>query len=224
MNLPPSRRGSYPILKSLHICGRRCDKGWPNHHSRTFDGSPVMSRRHIARCGNNGARSHADRLLANAAAHANSRDPDLKLLVGYVSADFHEHSVAYFSSSILRAHDHDRFEIVCFDNTEHTDGVTERLKQYANRWHRIARMTDDAVAQLIRREQIDILVDLGGHTADNRLPVFARKPAPVQLTYLGYPDTTGMCAMDYRITDAIADPPGQTERFHSEQLISLPRG
>ena len=100
--------------------------------------------------------------------------------------------------------------------------MTGRLRGLSDQWRDIAGKTDDRVAALIREDRIDILVDLAGHTAGNRLLVFARKPAPVQVTWLGYPNTTGLEAMDYRLTEAVSDPPGQTERWHSEELIRLP--
>jgi predicted O-linked N-acetylglucosamine transferase (SPINDLY family) len=101
--------------------------------------------------------------------------------------------------------------------------MTERLKQRSHHWHNIRGKTDDDVAALIRADAIDILIDLAGHTENNRLPVFARKPAPVQVTYLGYPNTTGLRTIDYRLTDIEADPPGQ-EPYHTEQLVRLPHG
>src|SRR5205823_244209 len=89
-------------------------------------------------------------------------------------------------------------------------------------WRFTLGRTDDELAQLIRQDRIDILVDLAGHTTDNRLCMFARKPAPVQVTCFGYPNTTGLASMDYRLTDAYGDPPGMTDRYHSEELIRLP--
>src|SRR5207302_503647 len=106
-------------------------------------------------------------------------------------------------------------------NATGSDAVTARLKNHAHHWREIAALTDEQAAALIRDDRIDVLVDLAGHTADNRLLIFARKPAPVQVTYLGYPDTTGLKTIDYRNTDAHADPPGMTERFHSENLARL---
>jgi predicted O-linked N-acetylglucosamine transferase (SPINDLY family) len=102
------------------------------------------------------------------------------------------------------------------------DDVTDRLRGKCDLWRDITALTDDQAAEMIRRDEIDILVDLAGHTVRNRLTLFGRKPAPVQVTYLGFPNTTGVRAIDYRMTDALADPVGQTERFHVEKLIRLP--
>jgi len=104
------------------------------------------------------------------------------------------------------------------------DAVTQRLRGLCDRWRDVGGMSDAEVARLVRNDQIDILIDLAGHTAGNRLAMFAHKPAPVQISYLGYPATTGLKAIDYRITDDIADPPGQTEAFHTERLLRISPG
>jgi predicted O-linked N-acetylglucosamine transferase (SPINDLY family) len=114
--------------------------------------------------------------------------------------------------------------LYCYSDVRRPDAVTARIRKSAVVWRELRGLSDPQAADLIRRDQVDILVDLAGHTARNRLLVFARKPAPVQVTYLGYPDTTGLNTIDYRLTDAWADPPGQTERFHTEELVRLPRG
>src|SRR5581483_5582392 len=100
--------------------------------------------------------------------------------------------------------------------------MTRRLGQYADHWFDCAGMSDEELAGQIRHDQIDILVDLTGHTAANRMLLFARKPAPLQITWLGYPGTTGLETMDYRLTDELSDPPGMTEAFYSEKLLRLP--
>lgn len=153
----------------------------------------------------------------------NTPDPDRRLRVGYVSADFCIHSVSNFLLPLLANHSAEEIEIACYSNTERQDEVTRRLQTLARLWRDIRNMSDDEVARLIRGDQIDILVDLSGHTARGRLRVFGRRAAPLQLTYLGYPDTSGLPTMDYRLTDAWADPPGQ-EAFHTERLIRLPGG
>lgn len=147
-----------------------------------------------------------------------------RLRIGYVSPDFRTHSVAFFFEPLLRAHNRDRFEIHCYSNVLAPDAVTERLKEQAEQWHDIRRLSDEEAVEKIRADRIDILVDLAGHTADNRLGIFARRAAPVQMTWLGYPATTGISAMDYRITDAVADPEGVSDSYHSERLIRLPDG
>jgi predicted O-linked N-acetylglucosamine transferase (SPINDLY family) len=169
------------------------------------------------------AQTHAMPLADDIQPHGN--DPGhRRLRIGYVSPDFRVHSVAYFFEPLLNAHDRTAFEIICYANVRQPDAVTERLQGLADKWHNIVHMADDRVADLVREDGVDILVDLAGHTAHNRMLVFARKPAPVQVTYLGYPNTTGLATMDYRLTDAWADPPGQTEKFHVEELLRLPGG
>ena len=146
-----------------------------------------------------------------------------KIRVGYVSADFHQHSVAFFLEGILKNHDRGRFQIYGYSNNRLSDEVTLRLRSLCDSWVDLFELDDSAAAQRIVSDEIDVLVDLTGHTARNRLGVFARKPAPVQVTYLGYGTTTGLTEMDYRITDAIADPP-DVPWHGSEQLVRLPSG
>lgn len=155
---------------------------------------------------------------------ANERSPDRRLKIGYVSPDFCAHSCAHFSEPLLRAHDRRQVEIHCYSNTRRRDATTDRFKGLADQWHSLIDHDDAAAAAQIESDNIDILVDLAGHTAGCRPLLFARKPAPIQVTWLGYPDTTGLSTMDYRFTDAIADPPGATERWHSETLLRLPHG
>jgi predicted O-linked N-acetylglucosamine transferase (SPINDLY family) len=157
-----------------------------------------------------------------AAPHDNDPDPQRALRIGYISADLRDHAVARFIEPVLKHHDRSRFLICCYSNVSVPDATSTRLMGLAGRFVNLAGMPDHEAAALIRRDRIDILVDLSGHTAGNRLTLFARKPAPVQVTWLGYPQTTGLNAMDYRITDAVSDPPGESERFHTERLLRLP--
>ncbi len=154
---------------------------------------------------------------------ANPRQPERCLRVGYLSPDFRQHSVAYFIEPVLLHHDRSQVEPVCYSQTTLSDAVTERLRGLVPAWHEVHAWDDDRLAEQIRADQIDILVDLAGHTAQNRLLTLARQPAPVQITYLGYPNTTGLETIHYRLTDAWADPPGQTEAYHTETLLRLPR-
>jgi len=170
------------------------------------------------------AERYAAPLGAAVAPHPNDRDPERRLRVGYVSPDFRGHSVAFFSEPLLAAHDRHNFEIYCYADVRIADPVTERIRRLPLQWRDLYGTSDADAAELIRRDRIDILVDLAGHTTGNRLMVFARKPAPVQVTYLGYPDTTGLRTIDYRLTDGWADPPGRTEHLHTEELVRLPRG
>mgnify|MGYP002712973232 CR=1 FL=1 len=149
------------------------------------------------------------------------RDPQRRVRVGYLSPDFCEHSVASFIEPVLRHHDRSRFEVWCYSNLPRPDETTLRLKAYADGWRDVDKLSDGEVANLIRNDQIDILVDLTGHTANSRLAVLAARPAPLQMTWIGYPNTTGLRAVDYRITDSIADPVGE-ESYFSEQLLRLP--
>lgn len=148
-----------------------------------------------------------------------------RLRIGYVSPDLHTHSVSYFLEPLWRHHDHDHFEVFAYYsgpfNEVRRDPTNQRLRSYVDVWRDTASMPDVALAQGIYHDQIDILVDLSGHMADNRMAVFAMKPAPVQVSWLGYPNTTGLPMMDYRITDAMADPEGLADQCHSEKLIRL---
>jgi predicted O-linked N-acetylglucosamine transferase (SPINDLY family) len=144
--------------------------------------------------------------------------------IGYLSPDFREHPVGVFIEPVVRAHDRTAFEVHLFSNVGRPDAATRRFQAMADGWHDIRGLSDEEAAELIRREEIDILVDLAGHSAENRLPLFARRPAPVQVTYCGYPNTTGMEAIQYRLTDEWADPPGLTEHLHTEKLVRLPHG
>ena len=147
-----------------------------------------------------------------------------RLRIGYVSPDFREHSVSFFFLPLLMAHDRNEVEIFCYADVRRPDGITARIRKLADHYRSIVGLTDDRVAEEIHKDRIDILIDLAGHTANNRLLVFARKPAPVQVTWLGYPDTTGMPVMDYRLTDDIADPEGDGDENYSETLVRMKNG
>lgn len=149
-------------------------------------------------------------------------DPERKLRIGYVSADFRDHTVSGFIELLLTHHDRDRFEVFAFPNVPRPDAVTEKLKALADHWRPIVGVTEDEVATRVEAEKIDILIDLSGHTAGNRLQAFAYHPAAVQATVFGYPNTTGVGAMDFRITDPISDPPGVTDHLSTEKLLRLP--
>ncbi len=157
--------------------------------------------------------------------HRNEPEPDRILRIGYISPDFRRHSVAYFFEPILEGHDRTDVEVYGYGNVEFPDEITERLIEKFDHYRNIRNLNDEATAELIERDQIDILVDLAGHVGDNRLLVMARKPSPIQVTYLGYPDTTGLAAIDYRLTDVLADPPDLgAQRFYTEELVFLPDG
>ncbi len=156
--------------------------------------------------------------------HTNTRDPHRRLRLGYVSGDLREHVVAYFIEPILAHHDKGAFEIFAYYSYISHDDATRRIARHVDHWCDAYGLTDEVLAQRIRDDGIDILVDLSGHTVYNRLLTFARKPAPVQATWVGYPGSTGLTAIDYRISDPWQDPPGLTERYHSEALVRLPSG
>ncbi len=166
---------------------------------------------------------HADPFSIASPPHANDRSPDRRLRIGYVSPHFYGHAVNFFTEPILSSHDHANFEVFCYSDVAVEDDTTARLRTYADHWRAIRGQGHEHISRQIRHDAIDILVDLTGHIGGNRLPMFARKPAPLQATYIGYQNTTGMQAMDVRFTDAYADPPGQTELLHSERLMRLPQ-
>jgi predicted O-linked N-acetylglucosamine transferase (SPINDLY family) len=169
------------------------------------------------------SRVHADPLRSFIQPHGNDRTPDRRLRIGYVSPDFREHPVGHFLLPLLAQHDRGHFEIYCYAQVPAPDGLTRQLQAHADRWQSLIGLSDAQAADLVRHHQIDILIDVAGHTSQNRLLLFAHKPAPVQVTFLGYPNTTGLATMDYRLTDAHADPPGLTERWHAEQLWRIPQ-
>ena len=156
------------------------------------------------------------------ARHGNSPQPERCLRIGYVSADFRQHAMSDFLLPLIAHHDSARVDVYCYSNTPVVDETTRRYEGLAPHWRDILALSDAKAEDLIRRDGIDILIDLSGHSSGNRLSLFARKPAPVQLTYLGYPGTTGLAQMDYRITDALADPPGRSETYYIEKLLRLP--
>lgn len=154
---------------------------------------------------------------------ASTPDPERRLRVGYVSPDLRKHPVICFFEPILANHDRARVEAFCYAEVRGPDAVTARLRARAHGWRSTCGLRDAELAEQIRADGIDILVDLAGHTNDHRLGVFALKPAPVQITYLGYPNTTGLKCVDYRLTDAVADPAGEPVR-HTEELVRLDGG
>ena len=140
-----------------------------------------------------------------------------------MSPDFKYHPVGIFLGPLLGLHDHSRFEVFCYADVRTPDGFTARLRSYADEWRDTSKLTDEQLAQQIRNDQIDVLIDLTMHMAGSRLLAFARKPAPVQVTYLAYCSTTGLEAMDYRLSDPYLDPPGIDESVYSEKTVRLPR-
>jgi protein O-GlcNAc transferase len=154
--------------------------------------------------------------------HTNNRTPDRRLRVGYVSPNFRNHCQSLFTPGLLANHDHERFEIFCYADLLHPDHVTDRLRAHADTWRVTTGMTDQALADMVLADRIDILIDLTMHMGDGRLGVFTRKPAPVQVAWLAYTGTTGVAAIEYRLTDPYLDPPGENDNHYSEQSIRLP--
>ncbi|MFV3126467.1 tetratricopeptide repeat protein [Niveispirillum sp. KHB5.9] len=157
-------------------------------------------------------------------AFTNDRSPGRRLRVGYVSPDFCGHAVSSFLEPLLRGHDRSQVEIFCYPISRRSDAVTDRFKSITGHWFPLTDLTDEEAVERIRADGIDILVDVAGHTCDCRPLIFARRAAPVQVSWLGYPDGTGMAAMDYRLTDEVADPSGLTDRWHLEKLVRLEDG
>jgi predicted O-linked N-acetylglucosamine transferase (SPINDLY family) len=168
------------------------------------------------------ARHFFSRLYPDNPAFDNNKNIDRRLKVGYVSADFKKHPVAVFIEPVFKHYNRSRFEVHAWHSTTVHDDITESFRKMVDVWHEIAEMDDAAVAKSIKDARIDILIDLSGHTGGHRLPVFARKPAPIQATWLGYIGTTALKTMDYRICDNFSDPPGMTEIYHTEALARLP--
>jgi len=154
----------------------------------------------------------------------NTRDPDRRLRIGYVSPDFHNHPIALFMLPLLEHHDRNAFEITCYSDA-FPDGITHRLASLTHKWRDTRLLSDEQLAEQIRSDHIDILVDLALHSRGSRLLAFARKPAPIQVTYLGYCSTTGLETMDYRLSDPYLDPPsppGSDLSIYSEETVRLP--
>jgi protein O-GlcNAc transferase len=166
-------------------------------------------------------RRQAEGLLAPAGSHRNNADPERRIRVGYVSADFSIHPVGYLLEGPMRAHDPVQVEVFCYSNGSRVDELTGRLRACAHHWREIGGLTDEAAAELVRQDRIDILVDLSGHTGSNRPLLMARKPAPVQASWLGYPGSTGLAAIDYAIMDGKVAPEG-AEAWFTETLVRLP--
>lgn len=205
---PVFQKGQHNRLMSMHYNEavttdeiQAAHRTWGQWLARELDGPTLQS----APCENPGASTRP-------------------LRVGYVSPDFRQHPVANFLLPLLEAHDRRDVDIWCYSDVARPDAMTEKLQALTDHWVNTAGWADDVLAERIASDQIDILVDLAGHTSGNRLSVFARRVAPVQMTWLGYPGITGLTEMDYRLTDAVADPPGEIEGGDTEQLVRLTDG
>lgn len=165
---------------------------------------------------------HARPLTAQALPHENDRSPERRLRIGYVSPNFKDHVLSRFSIPLLRNHDHRQVEVFCYSSAEQPSPETALIRACADVWREVAALDDAALCGVIRRDQIDILVDLNMHMLGRRLLAFARRPAPVQICWLAYPGTTGLEAMDYRLSDPYLDPADADTQVYSEETIRLP--
>ncbi|MDP9173999.1 MAG: tetratricopeptide repeat protein [Planctomycetota bacterium] len=154
--------------------------------------------------------------------HQNDSSPARRLRIGYISADFRNHVLGRNLFPLWREHNREEFEIFFYSDVIRPDSFTEQIRAFADHWKNTVGMSDERLAELIRRDKIDILIDPTMHMAGNRLLVFARKPAPVQITFGGYPSGTGLSAIDYRFTDPYLDPPGETDHYYVEKSVRLP--
>ena len=184
---------------------------------------PGYSPAELAREHREWAERHVAPLAVYARAHPNEPEPERLLRIGYVSPDFREHSVARFILPILEEHDRRQVDVFAYADVPRPDHVTAVIREHVDHWRDVADLGDEALADLIRSDQIDVLVDLAAHSGRNRLLVFARKPAPVQVTYLAYCSTTGVEAIDYRLTDRFLDPPDVALGHYTERSIRLPQ-
>lgn len=165
---------------------------------------------------------HATRWQAIHPPYVNSPEPARRLRVGYVSAEFCDHVVGRNLLPLFREHDHQGFEIFCYSGALRPDEITDLIRRQADHWRSTASLSDADLAGQILTDRIDVLVDTTLHMQGGRLLAFARRPAPVQMTFAGYPGTTGLAAMDYRITDPFLDPPGETDADYAETSLRLP--
>jgi predicted O-linked N-acetylglucosamine transferase (SPINDLY family) len=144
-----------------------------------------------------------------------------RIRIGYLSPDFRLHPMAFYVETLIKHYNRNKFEVVCYNDTHTPDNITEYFSKLPERWYNTADMCDEELIKLIKKNKIEILIDLAGRSLGNRLTVFSQKPAPIQMTYVGFKNTTGLKAIDYKITDKWADPPGKTEHLHSEKLLRL---
>lgn len=235
INLDPNFAEGYNLLGTImHVMGKtdeaaslilksvQLDRNNPQLHSHQLVSSHSSSRysaSDIFKFHKEWGRRHASRFYTQGPG-VNAPDPGRRLKIGYVSPKFNRDIVGYFFRSVFENHSRDDFEIFCYSSTQTQDDYTEYFARNSN-WRQIGNLSDDEVANNIRQDEIDILVDLSGHAPNNRLLVFARKPAPIQISWLDYFDTTGLETMDYLITDPVSTPYDSTQQF-VEQLIRMP--
>jgi predicted O-linked N-acetylglucosamine transferase (SPINDLY family) len=202
-SIKPNRKTADTLLLSLH------------YHPDTEPAALLAEHRQWA-C------EFAEPLAGFIQPHSNDRAPDRRLRIGYVSPDFRDHPVGGCFLPVVSKHDRKGFEIFCYSALDERDEITARIQGHADVWRDVARLSEEELAGQIRADRIDILVDLASHTRENRLLTFARKPAPIQVSWLGWPGTTGLETIDYRLSDPYLDPPEQAELPYTERTIRLP--
>lgn len=166
-------------------------------------------------------RQEAEPLAAFIKPHTNDATAHRRLRIGYVSPNLRLHAEAYFLVPLLASHNREHFEIFCYSDVAAPDDITAKFRSHSDVWRETNGLSDEAVAQLVRDDQIDILIDLTMHMAHGRPLLFARKPAPVQVCWLAYQGTTGLSTIDYRFTDQNLDPPGLFDHYYSEESVWL---
>jgi len=169
------------------------------------------------------AKRYASSPTENETTSAKRQQADKPIRLGFFSPDLRRHSVYYFIKPLLIHLDPSQFEIACFSNTDRPDSYTQELKTFAKEWIDTHKLSDDALVRKVKERKIDIAIEMAGHTKGNRLLALAKRPAPIQITWLGYPNTTGLPSIDYRIVDNITDPSGPADQYHSEKLVRLDR-
>lgn len=167
--------------------------------------------------------AHCHTLEKTSRKHTNLVESERRLRIGFVSADFRHHAAAYWIEPVLSNFKSDDFEVYCYSCNAVVDTTTQRFMSYADHWIESAEMANEALAERIRLDTIDVLIDLSSHTEGHRLLVFARQPAPVQVSWFGFPISTGLKSIQYRITDTVIDPPEQAANQYSEELVRLNR-
>ena len=186
------------------------------HFRQDYDAQAILREHRIWN------QTHAQPLQQHVQPHTNDRSPDRRLKIGYVSPDFRDHCQCFFTDPLLSRHDKRQFEIFCYSGVLLEDAVTKRLRGYADHWHSTVSLSDEKLADAIRADGIDVLVDLTMHMTRSRILAFVYRPAPVQVSWLAYPSTTGVDAIDYRLTDPHLDPPGMYDQDYSEKSLRLP--
>ncbi len=213
------KEGEETILKAIDIAPQN-DDFWSFYifnsdfsPQLTVEGAQAMRKEFNDR--------HVRPLMANIKPHTNDPDPDRKIRIGYVSADFKRHSAAHVFGSVIFEHDTSRFHTTCYYNDTKIDPMTQRFMDSSDEWRVIEALNHEQLAQTIRDDKIDILVDLSGHSAGHRLLTFAQKPAPVQVSAFGYVSGTGVETMDYLFTDKVLVPP-EEQQYYQEEIYYLP--